>query len=304
MFLVIPAGVDYSARRYPIVTFTLIGTNTLIWLATLIAFFQTHGDSDEWILNHLWLKPSESVWYTYITSLFVHAGFLHLLGNMIYLFLFGSCVEDIIGRWAFIAFYLLGGLAADFSHIAVTPEHFASDMPLGGASGAVSACIGGFLLLLHRTKIEFRWVVFVFRVLTGVFWLPAWLVISFWFLKDLFFAIVSATTEESGGGVAFAAHVGGVLAGLAMIGTYKGYLRLRPPVEEAGEDEEGVIVQPIVASQEPATIYLCEGTTQSGPFTQAQVTQMLALGAISVETLYWEEGMAEWRVIAELPVQQ
>src|SRR5438093_713573 len=137
MFLLVPAGVDYSARRYPVVTFSLIGANTLIWLATFIAFFQTHGASDQWIMDHFWLRPSDSTWYTYVTSLFVHEGFLHLLGNMIYLFLFGSCVEDIIGRGAFIGFYLLGGLAANFTYIAATPEHFASSIPLGGASGAV-----------------------------------------------------------------------------------------------------------------------------------------------------------------------
>jgi membrane associated rhomboid family serine protease len=302
MFLLIPAGVDYSARRYPIVTFSLIGTNTLIWLATFIASLQTHGESDEWIMGHFWLIPSDSIWHTYLTSLFVHEGFLHLLGNMIYLFLFGSCVEDIIGRWQFVLFYLLGGLAANFTYIAATPEHFTSNIPLGGASGAVSACIGGFLLLLHRTKIEFRWVLFVFRFFTGVFWLPAWLVISFWFLQDLYGMIMSAMTEKSGGGVAFAAHVGGVLAGLAMMGLYKGYRRIRPPQIE--DEEEAVGAQSVEFSEGPATIYLYEANTQSGPFTQAQVSQMLTIGAISSETLYWEDGMDDWRTVAELPVRQ
>jgi membrane associated rhomboid family serine protease len=303
MFFLIPAGVDYRARRYPMITFSLIGINTLIWLATLIASLQTHGQSNDWIQDHFWLKPSDSTWYTYLTSLFVHEGFLHLLGNMIYLFLFGSCVEDIIGRWQFVLFYLLGGVAGDFSHIAVTPEHFASTIPLGGASGAISACIGGFLLLLHRTKIEFRWLVWIIvRVYTGVFWLPAWLVISFYFVKDAFSVVVSLMDKGSGGGVAFGAHVGGLLSGLAMIGIYKGYRKWRPPRIEDDEDE--IAVEPVGLSQEPATIFLCEGTTQSGPFTSAQIGQMLTIGAISSEALYWEEGMDDWRTVAELPVRQ
>jgi membrane associated rhomboid family serine protease len=298
MFLLIPVGVEYSARRYPVVTFTIMGVNVAIYLVSLVAFFMTGGDSDEWIIENFWLTPANSVGYTYLTSLFVHEGFFHLLGNMIYLFLFGSCVEDIIGRWKYLVFYLIGGLAADFTHILATPEGFASDIPLGGASGAVSACIGAYVLLLHRTKIEFKYIVFIgFRFFVGEFFLAAWLVISFWFLKDLAFAILTAMRDASGGGVAFAAHVGGFVAGMAMIGANKGFLKLRPPPP----DQEELVLQPVTIShQQQATVYLYEGEAQSGPFTYAQVRQMLALGAISVETLYWEDGMPEWRTVTEL----
>src|SRR5262249_48000783 len=141
---------------------------------------------EQWVIGHFWLTPDESVWYTYITSLLVHGGFFHLLGNMIYLYLFGACVEDVLGRWQFVIFYLLGGLASDFGHLLGTPEHFASHIPLGGASGAISACLGAFVLLLPKTRINFRYFVFlIFRFFSGEFWLPAWLVLSFWFLKDL-----------------------------------------------------------------------------------------------------------------------
>ncbi|MCI0743902.1 MAG: rhomboid family intramembrane serine protease [Verrucomicrobia subdivision 3 bacterium] len=297
MLFLFPVGVDYRAQRYPVVTFTLMGLNVVIYLVSLVLRIQSSGNADDWITQHLWLKPSESTWYTYITALFVHAGFFHLLWNMVYLFLFGSCVEDIIGRTRYIAFYLLGGLAADFAHIAATPDHFKSDIPLVGASGAINACIGGFVLLLHKIRVNFRYVIFlIVRAWTGDFWLPAWLVISFWFLIDVLFAAMSFVNENVGGGVAFAAHVGGFLAGLGMIGAYKAYLRMRPP-EEAGELVEEAASG---AMDQPAVVYLFESGNQSGPFTLEQINQMIAIGAISAETLYWQEGMEEWRAVAEL----
>src|SRR5580765_4305622 len=196
MFFVLPVGVDYRAQRYPMVTFTLMGLNTLIYLVELVFYLfalehGTHHEVEEWVQQHFWLIPNQSAWYTYITTLFVHAGIFHLAGNMIYLYLFGACVEDILGRWQFVVYYLVGGLAADFGYIANVPEHFASDIPLGGASGAISACLGGFILLLPKTKINFRWFFWLLRPFTGEFWLPAWLVLSFWFLEDLAAAIMT-----------------------------------------------------------------------------------------------------------------
>src|SRR3954467_10518196 len=225
MFFVLPVGVDYRAQRYPMVTFTLIGLNTLIYLVELVFYLfalehGTHHEVEEWVQQHFWLIPSHSMWYTYITTVFVHAGIFHLAGNMIYLYLFGACVEDIIGRWQVVVFYLGGGLAADFGYFANVRERFA-DMPLGGASGAISACLGGFILLLPKTKINFRWFIFIIlRLFNGEFWLPAWLVLSFWFLQDLAAAIVEHSEGEFSG-TAFAAHTGGFLAGMAMIGAYK-----------------------------------------------------------------------------------
>ena len=147
MFFLLPVGVDYRARRYPVVTFALMGICVVFYLLTLA--FQLGNGSErtlEWTVNNLWLIPAESHWWTYLSSLFVHEGFFHLAGNMVYLFLFGSCVEDVLGRPRFVTFYLFCGLVSEFSHIAIAPGHFGSDIPLGGASGAISGCIGGFLL--------------------------------------------------------------------------------------------------------------------------------------------------------------
>src|SRR5260370_542794 len=98
MFIVLPVGMNYQTQRAPIVTFTLMSLNTLVYLISLGFASSKGSDATIWIHEHLWLIPEDSTWFTFLTSMFVHAGFFHLLGNMLYLFLFGCCVEDMIGR--------------------------------------------------------------------------------------------------------------------------------------------------------------------------------------------------------------
>ena len=292
MFFIIPIGVDYQTRRYPVVTFTLMGINVAIYLLTLVFFFQDMGKDVEnsielkWILA-TWLIPAKSAWYTYFTTMFVHEGFWHLLGNMIYLFLFGSCVEDMIGRGKYIALYLIGGFVATFTYIACIPDHFESLVPLGGASGAISACMGAFLILLPKRKIEFKFIAFFFfRFFNYDFMLPSWLVMSFWFLEDLFFTVIS---DDSEGGTSFAAHVGGFVGGVGLAFLCKLLLAREERAEQALE------LSPIpVASSEPPTIYIFENGAQLGPFTRMQIVQMRTLGSVSPEAVYWEDGMPDW----------
>jgi membrane associated rhomboid family serine protease len=305
MILLIPVGVEYNARRYPMVTFTLMGINVLFYLLSLIFFF-SHLDGDpeqrEWVVMNLGMIPEENVWWTYLTSMFVHADFFHILGNMIYLFLFGSCLEDLIGRWQFSVFYLFSGVAATIAYTIVTPGGPESSIPLVGASGAISACIGGFVLVLAKTKINFRYVIwFFFRLWSGDFWLPAWLVISFWFLMDLFWAVLSLKVPDANGGVAFAAHVGGTLVGAGLIGAWKLLPQsFKPRPEEEEEIPARVYVNvPVGNAAEVAAIYLHHSGEQLGPFTSAQVAQMLALGSIDANASYWREGMADWQNVSE-----
>jgi membrane associated rhomboid family serine protease len=310
-FFLLPVGVDYRARRYPVVTFTLMGICVLVYLVTLALELSNGSAVEVWVTGNLWLTPAESHWWNYLTSQFVHEGFFHLAGNMVYLFLFGACVEDLIGRTRFTLFYLLSGVAAVFAHIAVSPNHFASEIPLGGASGAISGCIGAFLLLLARTKIEFKWFFFFFfRVWTGAFFLPAWVVISFWFLEDFVSMVLTAIASTEGGGVAFAAHVGGTLFGIALMSLEK--LRRKHLPESPEEAEETVEtaarpvarirVRPAVAPAvvETPTIYIFAEGSQSGPFTLGQVQQMFAHHALPTEALYWQPGMEAWRSAEEL----
>jgi membrane associated rhomboid family serine protease len=164
--------------------------------------------------EQLWFIPSEASFLTVFTSLFVHADIFHLLGNMIYLFLFGATTEDILGRGKFLLLYLAGGVAAVLGHVALTTGHFASDLPLGGASGAISTCMGAFLLLLPKTSIEFKlFGLFFFRPFSRDFTLSAWIVMSFWFLCDLFWAVLEVAGVSESDGTAFGAHVGGFLLG-------------------------------------------------------------------------------------------
>lgn len=307
MFFLLPVGVNYQTNRLPLVTFILMGLNILIYVIGLIARFNGGDDAEIWIVEHLWLIPASSSWHAYLTSMFVHAGFFHLLGNMIYLFLFGCCVEDMVGRWKFLVFYLLGGLAADFGHIAAIGEHFQSEIALGGASGAVTACLAGFLVLFSRQEIEFRYFGFFFlRFFSGDFSLPAWIVISFWFAKDLLFAALSYAHESTGGGVAFAAHVGGFIGGLALVFLFKMTHRTSSEDSSAAEPPPALIPRPVSSTELPPedlaetpSIYLCENGVESGPFNSHQIRQMVTLGSVSTEAQYWQEGMTEWSPIQD-----
>ena len=231
---------------------------------------------------------------------------------MIFLFLFGSVVEDMIGRLQFTLFYLIGGFVAEMVFIAMSPEHFASEIPMGGASGAISACMGMYLLLRASAKIEFKYFIWFIIIRAGEFEVPAWVPIIFWFAKDLLWALVGMTSKHHGGGVAFGAHVGGFLAGLGLLSLHKWIWK---PREETGVIEVEVSAAPIIdtaqlvaaararsvaRSGETPTIYLHEGTQQTGPFTLTQIQSMLRRGEISGEWHYWCEGMENWQNVVEL----
>lgn len=336
MFIAVPVGMNYRTERLPIVTLSLIGLNTLVFLVTLIASIHTGGESNFWVMENLWLIPAESHWWTFITSVFVHGGILHLVGNMLFLFLFGCCVEDMVGRARFTIMYLLGGLFAALAYIGFSPEHFASDIPMGGASGAISACMGMYLLLRADAEIEFKYFFWFFVfVRAGGFELPAWITIGFWFLKDLVSMLIDISSHHHGGGVAFGAHVGGLLAGVAMIGIHKllsrsteiaemipesvatspvraAVARTRAPIRvqlhssSAMANAPGTVMDdsPEIASEisplETPSIFLHVEGEQRGPFTLSQVQAMLRLGSIESDALYWSEGMSEWENIADL----
>ena len=314
MFIAVPVGMNYRTERFPLVTLSLIGLNTLVWLVSTICRFSTDGESEVWILKHLWLVPAQSYPWMYLTSMFVHAGIFHLAGNMIFLFLFGSCVEDIIGRLRFIIFYLAGGLVAQFVYIAMSPEHFASSIPMGGASGAISACMGMYLLLHADVGIEFKYLFWFFFIYfrAGEFEIPAWVAITFYFVMDLLGALLGMASRHGGGGVAFGAHIGGFLGGLALIAVYKWMARPR----EAESAPPGLIIDPatilaasgvqassIAATSETPTIFLHYRARQTGPFTLSQVQAMLHCGDIEHDAIYWSEGMSRWESVVDLSDQ-
>jgi rhomboid family protein len=158
-----------------------------------------------------------------VTSMFLHAGWLHLLGNMLFLWIFANRVEDRMGRFLFVLFYFVGGIAAGLTHVLVDPT---STEPAVGASGAVSAVMGAFVVLYPRARIQSLVFLGFFYQLIAV---PAVIVLGFWFALQLIdgFASLGATTEL-GGGVAFFAHIGGFVAGMVLALPFRLASRLRP----------------------------------------------------------------------------
>jgi len=150
-----------------------------------------------------------STWLTLLTSIFMHGGLLHLAGNMLFLWIFGNNIEDAMGRVKYVAFYLLGGLAAT---LAQTFMDTSSTIPSIGASGAVAAVLGGYALLYPRARVVTLVIIIVFITIIE---LPALLVLGLWFLLQLYDA--SQPVAGEGGGIAYFAHIGGFVFGLALV---------------------------------------------------------------------------------------
>jgi membrane associated rhomboid family serine protease len=153
-----------------------------------------------------------STYLTVFTAMFMHGGLLHLGGNMLFLWIFGNNVEDSMGRFKFLLFYLLGGLAATGLQVLVNPG---AAVPNLGASGAIAGVLGGYILLFPRARVvTVIFIVFFFTILE----LPALLILGFWFLQQALFGYFDLNTAgQSGGGVAYFAHIGGFAFGLLAV---------------------------------------------------------------------------------------
>jgi membrane associated rhomboid family serine protease len=208
---VIPLRDVVPSRTTPYITITIIALNALAWLFELSL---PHEVLNEFIRVY-GVVPAAFSAPTLITSMFLHGSWSHVLGNMWYLWIFGDNVEDRVGHGRFIVFYLLCGMTAALGQIAVGPH---STLPTIGASGAIAGVMGAYFVLYPRS-----------RVLTLIPWiflqiveLPAIVLLGFWFVMQLFSAgTIAMTTSSSGGGVAFAAHVVGFLAGMGGVFLFK-----------------------------------------------------------------------------------
>jgi membrane associated rhomboid family serine protease len=200
-----------------VATYALIALNVLAFLVELSqpshgalqSFIQAWGVVPREYSSFRDLPPTIPLpfWSTLFTSMFLHGGWMHLGGNMLYLWIFGDNVEKVMGAARFLIFYLVCGLAASFAHIAFGPG---SSTPAVGASGAISGVLGGYLLLFPQNRV---------RVLTrgGIVSVPAIVVLGFWILIQLFNGIGSMATTSETGGVAYMAHIGGFVAGLVLV---------------------------------------------------------------------------------------
>lgn len=193
-----PYGDSIKTRKFPLVTVSLIAVNAIVFVLSLSNFegiISTFG----FVPN---LFPSFFAIATIFTSMFLHAGIDHIFGNMWYLWIFGDNVEDKLGRLGFLAIYLMSGVVAAFAQYLTDPS---SAIPSIGASGAVSGILGFYLVTFPKS-----------RITTSMgYWInqsPAWFVIGFWFLIQLFFG-AATLAGYSGSNVAFWAHIGGFVFG-------------------------------------------------------------------------------------------
>lgn len=207
----IPLGdVDRKPRSFPLVTMLIIGANVFMFYLELINGQQFIMD---WVLVPAEISSGERL-ITILTAMFMHGGWLHIFGNMVYFWAFGPELEDLMGRYRFLVFYLAGGLVASLVQVAAAPD---SPVPELGASGAIAAVMGAFLVTFPKDRI--RTIVFL-----GFFFaiplIPAVLLVGFWFLIQIFNE-VGAIMVRQVGGVAYMAHIGGMVYGALVAGFFK-----------------------------------------------------------------------------------
>jgi membrane associated rhomboid family serine protease len=209
-----PIGDDNTGRRtVPVVTYALIALNVLFFFLELSggeAFIQRWA-----FVPHRFMANPAGDFPTLFTSMFMHAGWLHLGGNMLYLWIFGDNVEDAFGHAKFIIFYLLCGLAATFAQMMFSLN---SNVPNLGASGAIAGVLGSYIVMFPRHQV---------RVLQGgmVIPVPALMVIGLWIVLQ-FFSSIGSIVNSAQGGVAYMAHIGGFLAGLVLTFLFRGSSRV------------------------------------------------------------------------------
>jgi membrane associated rhomboid family serine protease len=233
--MVFPIADDNSDRTtVPIVNYVLIALNVLVFV-----FFQGFGNNDKFtyawatvpveittgrdvdkpvvvrdpatgeVAGQIDLQPTPgSVYLTLLVSMFMHGGLAHIFGNMLYLWIFGDNLEDRMGHLRYLVFYLVCGFAADMSHVLMNANSY---IPSLGASGAISGVLGGYILLFPNRKVR----AIVLRLYTTI---PAWAAIGIWFVFQLINGLgLLGQGSREGGGVAYAAHVGGFIAGLILV---------------------------------------------------------------------------------------
>ena len=231
-----PLKDNIPTRRFPVITVAIIAINVLMFFGFQEATLSLSGASvddcnvvDYGAIPYEITHPGDQVvpagyaqlcgrgdlpptWLTILTSMFMHGGLLHIIGTMLFLWIFGNNIEDSMGRFRFVAFYLLGGLAAVLAQTIIDPN---STIPTIGASGAVAAVLGAYALLYPRARVvTLIFIIIIFTVLE----LPALLVLGLWFLLQVFYGAAELSQPVGGGGgVAYFAHIGGFLFGLALI---------------------------------------------------------------------------------------
>ena len=222
----IPLRDENPTVIWPVVTLVFIAANVAVFLYQLLLLVMdprleqaliyklgmvpaaiTHG-----------ILPGSGGYYTILTSMFLHGGWMHMIGNMLYLWIFGNNVEDSMGHMRFAVFYLITGMLAGATHILMQP---ASMIPTIGASGAVSGILGGYLILHPRARIK---TLLPLGIFFTIVYLPAWFFLFFWIGWQVLSQTL-APVDPNVGGVAYAAHIGGFITGIVLIPLFRKYRR-------------------------------------------------------------------------------
>ena len=225
--MVMPLGDDDSLRKStPVVTYVLIAINAVVWFIQLssgepftngwstVPYEITHGVDLQGVFDvtaggqvfpiHLYHSPAP-VYLTLLSAMFMHGSWMHILGNMLYLWIFGDNVEDLLGRGRYIIFYLVCGVAASLAQVFYAPD---SHIPSLGASGAIAGVLGAYAIKFPRNKVR----VLMMRVITQM---PAIFVLGLWIVLQVVSQVGTPAGEASG--VAYMAHIGGFVAGLVLV---------------------------------------------------------------------------------------
>jgi membrane associated rhomboid family serine protease len=238
---VFPLKDDIPTRRFPVVTVAIIIACAVVYFVVERGFWSLGDTGNERVVEYgaipyeithpgddCGVSPGGQIvcegqpdvsgsapdqapwWVTVFTSMFMHGSLLHLGGNMLFLWIFGNNIEDSMSRWRFVAFYLLGGIAALLAQVLIDTD---STVPTVGASGAIAAVLGGYAILYPRARvITLVFIIIIFTIIE----LPALVVLGLWFLLQLLPAFTQPVVD-SGGGVAYFAHIGGFVFGLILI---------------------------------------------------------------------------------------
>ena len=222
----IPLRDIVPSRTFPFVTITIIVLNSLAWIFELSlpddvlpAFLRTYGVVPAALGGPpivTAVVPYNSGWPTVVTSMFLHGSWMHVIGNMLYLWIFGDNVEDRLGHVRFVVFYLLCGTVAALGQVYANPY---SQLPTIGASGAIAGVMGAYFILYPRSRVLALVTLIIFWEIVEV---PAVLFLGVWFLMQLFSAgSIAVTSSTGGGGVAFWAHIAGFLAGVGGVFVFR-----------------------------------------------------------------------------------
>ena len=224
----LPLSDHNPSRTTPVVNYILIATNVIffLWELSLGPGIERELVLISFVPARFWLAPfyPPNI-FRILISMFLHAGWLHLGGNMLYLWIFGDNIEDRLGHFKYLVFYILCGTIATLTHAVANP---ASTIPSLGASGAIAGVLGAYILLYPRAQVKTLIPIVFFVIIRDI---PAVVVLGLWFVLQLFVGVASVGVPEAqnGGGVAYFAHIGGFVAGMLLVVLMGGYRQKRLP---------------------------------------------------------------------------